>query len=251
MYSPQRGQKENKPRSRLVGLSHSAFHCQLTPFSWTTVGGAAGCTLDLRTQGTRRIVRRKARRRRILLVVGIAEGNLGGDGQIPQENMNTTPGRPVICTKKFVGGPKPSLEFARSAICNSRKVIRMSICSSTVLRADKGPRMRRPCAGRGRALGGCKANVPVAKKETYESSCRGSVKANRSCIKCKVVCQTEDVRLNHERICRGSELANRTCLKYSRDFPHFGARIVHEKSCGLRTQNLVSFQASRHRPPQS
>ena len=79
----------------------------------------------------------------------------------------------------------------------------------------------------------CKANIPVAKKETHESSCRGSVKANRSCIKCKAVCQTVDARLNHERICRGSELANRTCLKCSREFPHFGARIVHEKSCGL------------------
>ena len=77
----------------------------------------------------------------------------------------------------------------------------------------------------------CGANIPIAKCEAHQESCRGSVQANRSCQLCGVSFQSVDARLKHENVCRGSVDANLTCSKCKRVFDSWGSRIAHEKAC--------------------
>ena len=80
-----------------------------------------------------------------------------------------------------------------------------STCAS---RPEDAPSLKRswPCPK-------CSANIPVAKKADHEQSCRGSAKANRTCIKCQTLLQSAAACNKHEQMRRGSELANRTCSR--------------------------------------
>ena len=71
----------------------------------------------------------------------------------------------------------------------------------------------------------CKSRIGFNHKETHIATCKGSAKDNRTCSKCKQLCQSLSACQKHTAVCRGSEEANLTCQTCSRKFKTFASRI--------------------------